>query len=283
MVNHMKGAFGLEGQVCVVTGAGGGIGQGIALALAAEGARVVVLDINEAGASETVGLIKEAGGTALALACDVTNRASIESAATVVTERWGAPEVLVNNAAGIRPGPLDSLAISDWNATLDLNLTAYLACAQVFTRGMREKRQGALVHISSAAADFVTPFGGAYSVSKAGVTMLARQLAVEWGPLGLRSNAIVPGFIYTPLAKSIYDKPGVMESRVEAVPCRRIGQPDDIAQAVLFLASPRASYVNGAELRVDGGVTSNFLTLVTPRHDQRKIEHAKASSGSTGS
>jgi NAD(P)-dependent dehydrogenase (short-subunit alcohol dehydrogenase family) len=262
MVNHMKGAFGLEGQVCVVTGAGGGIGQGIALALAAEGARVVVLDINEAGASETVGLIKEAGG---------------------VTERWGAPEVLVNNAAGIRPGPLDSLAISDWNATLDLNLTAYLACAQVFTRGMREKRQGALVHISSAAADFVTPFGGAYSVSKAGVTMLARQLAVEWGPLGLRSNAIVPGFIYTPLAKSIYDKPGVMESRVEAVPCRRIGQPDDIAQAVLFLASPRASYVNGAELRVDGGVTSNFLTLVTPRHDQRKIEHAKASSGSTGS
>lgn len=111
-------------------------------------------------------------------------------------------------------------------------------------------------------ADVITPFTGAYDVSKAGVSMLSRQLAVEWGPSGVRSNAVLPGLIYTPMVKAMYDRPGVSERRAAAVPLRRVGAPADIAEAVLFLASPRSSYVNGAEILVDGGFTNNVMSLI---------------------
>ena len=119
-----------------------------------------------------------------------------------------------------------------------------------------------LVHVASIAADHATPNSGAYSVAKAGITMLSRQLAVEWGPLGVRSNAVHPGMIYTPLSQAMYDEPGVMERRSGAIPSRRIGQPEDIAQAVVFLASDRASYINGTEVTVDGGFVRNLMGLV---------------------
>ena len=136
---------------------------------------------------------------------------------------------------------------------------------------MRQNGDGALVHISSIAADHVTAFCGAYCVTKAGVSMLARQLAVEWGPMGVRSNAVLPGLVYTPMVKAMYDTPGISERRAAAVPSGRIGRPDDIAQAVLFLASPRASYINGAELLVDGGFTNNVMSLI-PRTGYEKAD-----------
>jgi NAD(P)-dependent dehydrogenase (short-subunit alcohol dehydrogenase family) len=261
--------FGLDGHVCVVTGAGGGIGRGIALALAAEGAQVAILDRNEDGANETLALVEQSGGRGLAICCDVTDHLSIKAAEAAITEKLDEIQVLVNNAGTIRPGALESIGMEEWNAIVALNLTAYLACSQVFGRAMRKNRYGALVHISSISSDFVTPFCGAYSVTKAGVTMLARQLAVEWGPMGIRSNVVLPGFIYTPMVKAMYDTPGVSERRAAAVPCGRIGTPDDIGQAVVFLASDRAGYVNGAELLVDGGLTNNVMSLV-PRTGYEK-------------
>jgi NAD(P)-dependent dehydrogenase (short-subunit alcohol dehydrogenase family) len=262
MTNFQKGISGLEGRVCVVTGAAGGIGRGIALALAAEGAKVAVLDLNEKGAQETAALIKEAAGVGLPLGCDVTDTKSVESAEQEVTRQLGEIQILVNNAGTIRPGALDSMPIEEWNAIVALNLTSYLVCSRTFGRAMRKNGDGALVHISSISSDFVTPFCGAYSATKAGVTMLAKQLAVEWGPMGIRSNAVLPGFIYTPMVKTMYDTPGVSEKRAAAVPLRRIGTPGDIAQTVVFLASPRAAYVNGAELLVDGGLTNNVMSLI---------------------
>ena len=134
---------------------------------------------------------------------------------------------------------------------------------------MRAKGDGALVHIATVAGQQATPFSGAYSVAKAGVTMLSRLLAVEWGPDGVRSNAVHPGLIRTPMTQSLYDSPSVMERREKTVPSRRIGGPDDIAQAVAFLASPRASYINGAELVVDGGFSRNLMSFVPGAGYQR--------------
>jgi len=257
-----KGDFGLTGRVCVVTGGGSGIGRGIAVALASEGATVAILDRNEAGANETLGLVTKAGAEGLALACDVSSQDSVQAACAAVRDRFGDAQVLVNNAAILRPGALATLPLAEWNALLAVNLTGYFICAQVFGQAMRAKGEGALVHVASVAGDQATPFAGAYSVAKAGVTMLSRLLSVEWGPEGVRSNAVHPGLIYTPLSQSAYDRPGVMERRAEAVPSGRIGRPEDIAQAVLFLASPRASYVNGAEIVVDGGFTRNLMSFI---------------------
>jgi NAD(P)-dependent dehydrogenase (short-subunit alcohol dehydrogenase family) len=252
----------LSGKICVVTGGGSGIGRGIAMALAAEGARVAVLDRNEAGAQETLALMTAMGAAGIALACDVSDEARVVAACGVVRERLGDAQVLVNNAAMIRPSALADTTVADWNALLSVNLTGYFICAQVFGRAMREKGDGALVHVSSVAAEVATPNSGAYGVAKAGVSMLSRLLAVEWGPVGVRSNAVLPGLINTPMTQPVYDRPGVTERRLQTVPSRRIGRPDDIAQAVVFLAGARAAYVNGAELVVDGGFSHNLMASV---------------------
>jgi NAD(P)-dependent dehydrogenase (short-subunit alcohol dehydrogenase family) len=261
-VTSTNNAFGLEGRTCVVTGGGSGIGQGVAIALAGEGAKVALLDVNDRGNQETMDLIAKVGGTGLALHCDVSNLTSIESARDTIRAQFGDPKILVNVAGIIRRGGIESLALEDWNAVLAINLTGYFLCSQVFGRAMLEQRDGVLVHVTSVMSDFPSPYTGAYSVTKAGVRMLSRQLAIEWGASGVRSNCVAPSLIITPMSQGTYDIPGVMERRCAAVPLGRIGLPADIAQAVLFLVSPRAAYVNGTELLVDGGFMSNLMSLV---------------------
>ena len=255
-------AFGLDRRVCVVTGAGSGIGRGIALALAQAGARVAVLDLNLQAGEATVALIKSSGGDAAVFACDTADAASVAAAAERSAAALGPCDVLVNNAGVLRPGALETLALEEWNKVLAVNLTGYFLCAQTFGRQMRAQGSGALVHISSIAAEHATTMAGAYSVAKAGVEMLSRQLAVEWGVQGMRSNVVHPGLILTPMSQAFYDQPGVTERRSQAVPVGRIGRPDDIAQAVLFLASDRAAYISGQSLTVDGGFTRMLMGLI---------------------
>lgn len=252
----------LAGTVCAVTGGGGGIGRAVAVTLAAAGGRVAVLDRSEGLAEETAAEIRAAGGTALALACDVSDTASLRAAAARVTDGLGPCGVLVNTAALLRPGPLKDLPLDEWNALLSVNLTGCFLAAQVFGDGMLAAGRGSIVHIASIAADHPQGFSGAYSVSKAGVVMLSRQLALEWGPQGVRSNVVAPGMILTPMSRSFYEAPGVMAARSAVVPTRRIGQPQDIADAVAFLASPRSAYVNGEEITVDGGFTRGLMNLI---------------------
>jgi NAD(P)-dependent dehydrogenase (short-subunit alcohol dehydrogenase family) len=250
----------LSGEVAVVTGAGAGIGRGIALGLADVGATLVLLDREDA--SSTLDEIASRGGRGFFVRCDVTDDGSVGGAAAQSLETFGPATILVNNAGTMRAGQLVDMPIADWQQILSLNLTGYLRCAQAFGAQMLQRGQGSLIHVASISARAPQSFSGAYSASKAAVVMLSQQLAVEWGPKGVRSNVVSPGLIRTPMTQSIYDAPGVLAARRALVPRRRIGEPEDVANAVVFLASERADYITGAEIVVDGGFTRGIMGVI---------------------
>ena len=254
--------FDLSGRMAVVTGAGSGIGAAIANGFAKAGARVAIIDRDGAAAAKAAARLVAAGGTAIAFICDVTRQDDVSAVASEVTARLGASDILVNNAGILRPGPLETVSIEGWNEVLAVNLTGYLIAAQTFGRDMMRAGCGSIIHIASIAGTNTQPRSGAYSASKAGVLQLSKQLAVEWGPRGVRSNAILPGLIRTPLSAAFYENKEFEEKRKALIPTRRIGEPDDVAQAALFLASDRASYVNGAEILVDGGLNAMLMEMV---------------------
>jgi NAD(P)-dependent dehydrogenase (short-subunit alcohol dehydrogenase family) len=254
--------LGLSGRVAVVTGGGGGIGRATAVSFARAGARVAIIDRDEKGLEATREELRALGADPVVASCDTTNTDSVTAAAEAVEKTLGPCGVLVNTAAILRAGGLDTLSLAEWNTVLSINLTGYFLCAQIFGRQMRNLGRGSIVHIASIAASNAQGHSGAYSVSKAGVVMLSRQLASEWGPQGIRSNVVSPGMVITPMSQSFYDTPGVTERRTAVVPTRRIGMPQDIADAVLFLASDRSSYVSGDEITVDGGFTRTIMNLV---------------------
>jgi NAD(P)-dependent dehydrogenase (short-subunit alcohol dehydrogenase family) len=254
--------LGLQNRVCVVTGGGGGIGRAVALNLARAGARVAAIDLDERGLAATDAELRERGDGHLVTRCDTSSADSVAATAEAIEKSLGPGAVLVNTAAVLRPGGLENLSLAEWNAVLSVNLTGYFLCAQTFGRQMRKAGRGSLVHVSSIAGSHAQGQSGAYSVSKAGVIMLSRQLAGEWGPQGIRSNVVSPGMVITPMSQSFYDTPGVTERRTAVVPSRRIGMPQDIADAILFLASDRSSYVNGDEITVDGGYANMLMNLV---------------------
>ena len=258
--------LGLAGRVCVVTGGGGGIGRAVAVNLANAGALVAAIDRDEAGLEKT--RTELPGNRHVIAPCDVTSTDSITAASQTIEKAFGPASVLVNAAAILRAGSLDTLSLAEWNMVLSINLTGYFLCAQTFGAQMRKQKRGSLVHVASIAGSHAQGKSGAYSVSKAGVIMLSRQLASEWGPDGVRSNVVSPGMVITPMSQAFYDTPGVTERRSAVTPMRRIAMPQDIADAVTFLASDRASYVNGDEIVVDGGYTRTIMNLVPrPGHD----------------
>jgi len=260
--DHQPNWLQLDGKICVVTGAAGGIGASIAQTFIAAGARVGLLDRD---ADKTIALaeqLRAGGADVVAIACDIGDPASVAHAAERVQRDLGPADVLVNNAGLLRAGGIETIDLDAWNAMLQVNLTGYMLCSQTFGRAMLARGSGSLVHVASIAARHPQTHSGAYSASKAAVAMLARQLAAEWGPRGVRSNTVCPGMIRTPLSESFYANGDIEARRSAMTASRRIGRPDDIANVVAFLASPRAAYVNGAELVVDGGLDAMLMDLV---------------------
>ena len=254
--------LGLAGKVVVVTGGSGGIGRACLAAFYEAGARVVSLDYAEPDAKRAAAQIDASGTRAMGLGCDVSHATSVQAAALIVAEQWGGADVLVNNAGILRPGPLEDLALADWTRMLEVNLNGCLLAAQAFGGQMIAKGAGALVHVASISASQPQPFSGAYSPGKAAVAMLSRQLAYEWGPKGLRSNVVSPGLVLTPLSEAFYADDLVKAAREALVPSGRIGRPQDMADAALFLASDRAAYINGQEIVVDGGLSQTLMGSV---------------------
>ncbi len=262
--------LGLQGRVCVVTGAASGIGAAVARSLAAVGARVALLDRDAAGAEQGAAALRAEGAVALAVGCDIGSEASVAAAAQQVQAELGDCHALINNAGLLRSGNLADVSLEDWNAVLSVNLTGYLLCARAFAEPMRRNGLGSIVNVASISGLFPQTGSGAYSASKAGVLLMSRQLAVEWGPQGLRSNAICPGMIRTALSARFYEEPGFEAKRAAVTASRRVGEPQDIADVALFLASPRSAYVNAAEIVVDGGMSSMLMDMV-PRPGFNKL------------
>lgn len=244
----------LENKVVVVTGAIGGMGRIICREFAKQKAKIVLMDLNQEALDKYAKeLFETYQCETLTLAVDNTKEKEVDRAVEQALQKFGHIDTLVNTAALLRGCPLEDLPLEEWRETVDINLTGYFLVSQRFGRTMIKQGKGNMVHISTIASVFPETFSAAYSSTKAGVNMLSKQIAAEWGQYGVRSNCILPCFVKTPLSESFYADPEVEQGRKALTASKRIGNTMDIANAVLYLASDRSDYTNGHELRVEGG------------------------------
>lgn len=248
------------GKVCIVTGAASGIGRAIARQLAANGAVVVIADVTETvieGGVATARLITEAGQRGWFIATDVTDGAQVDALIQATVERFGRLDVLVNNACIRHARPLLELNEADWQRVLDVNLGGVYRCCRAAVRQMLrqapvDEARGRIINLSSQHGMIAAPQDLAYGVSKAGIDYLTRQLACDYADQHIVCNAVAPGKVQTGAGGRALD-PEMMERATRRTPWPRLGRPDDVARAVLFLASADASFITGTTLMVDGG------------------------------
>ncbi len=242
----------LQDRVAIITGAGGGMGRGIAAVLGHEGARIVATDLDLKTAEETASLIHRDGGEAIALPMDVTRRESIQAAVEAAERAFGGLDILVNNAGINQVVRLDALGEADWERVLRVNLTGVFLCAQAVVPALRRRGGGRIINISSTAAITGALMSGAhYAASKAGVLGLTKQLAKELAADRILVNAITPGLIDTGM---MYTMPTErVQQLIPTVPLGRLGTPEEVGAVVLFLASEDSRYMTGTVLNVSAG------------------------------
>lgn len=252
----MMGLFDLTEKVVVITGASRGIGRAMALRMAGAGARVVVSSRKLDACEEVVRTIREAGGEAAAVACNVTHIDQLEHLVTTSIDVFDRIDCLVGNAA-VNPhyGPMTTIGESAFEKIINCNVRANLWLARLVLPGMAERGDGSIIYVSSIAGIKGTDDIGTYGISKAAVIAMARNLAVTWGEHGIRVNTIAPGLVRTDFARALWENPERLAQVEEHYPMRRIGEPDDIAGTAVFLASDAGRYITGQTIVVDGGGT----------------------------
>ena len=256
----------LENQVAIVTGASSGIGAGVAKSLAAAGAIVVVnypVASNKEAAEAVVTEITSSGGRAISLQCDVSKEADVQQMFASTVAEFGTVDILVNNAGIQKDSPFETMTLDQWNLVLGINLTGLFLCAreavkEFLRRGIdptKSKAAGKIICMSS--VHEVIPWAGHanYAASKGGIMLLMKSLSQEFAYKKIRINSICPGAIQTPINRSAWETPEALESLLTLIPYKRIGQPEDIGNAAVWLASDDSDYVNGISLFVDGGMT----------------------------
>lgn len=241
----------LKSKVAIVTGAGRGLGKGIAVKLASEGAKVVIADISLEIAKEAVNEIVNAGGTAEAFAVNVANQEEVKSLFDFTIEKFGTLDVMVNNAGINRDCMLHKMPIDKWDQVIAVNLSGTFYCTQYASQILREKGKGSIINISS--GSWLGNIGQAnYAASKAGVVGLTKTASRELAKKGVTCNVICPGFIETDMTKGVPEK--VWDIMVDKIPMGRAGKPSDVANLVTFLASDEADYITGEIINVGGGM-----------------------------
>jgi len=236
----------------LITGAAQGIGKSIALLLAQNGANIVVSDINLERAEETAKEIESIGSKAMAVKVDVANLKEVEQMVEAVLEKFGKIDILVNNAGITRDKLILRMTEEDWDAVLNVNLKGTFNCTKVVVRHMAKQRSGKIVSIASVVGEMGNAGQANYSASKAGVIGLTKTIAREFAQRRINVNAIAPGYIETPMTEILPEK--VKEELKSLIPMERLGKPEDVAEAVLFLVSEESNYITGQVLNVNGGI-----------------------------
>jgi NAD(P)-dependent dehydrogenase (short-subunit alcohol dehydrogenase family) len=253
----------LDGKVALITGAGNGMGRVASTLFAQEGARIVVADWSEDGGRETVAAVEDAGGDAAFVKVDVARAEQVEAMVAFTVERFGSLDVLYNNA-GIFPaddGGVTETPEPTWDRVMEVNLKGVWLGCKYGVPAMLASGGGSIVNVAS----FVALMGAAtaqiaYTASKGGVLAMTREIAVEYGRQGIRANSLCPGPIATPMLEELMSDPARKQRRLVHIPMGRLGQAEELAKAALFLASDESSFMTGAQLVVDGGITAAYVT-----------------------
>jgi len=245
---------GLQGKVVLITGAGSGLGRESAIELAGEGSRIAVMDTNLEGAVETVALITKAGGDAFAVQGDVADSASVQAMVATVLNHFGTIDILVNNAGVVGElKPVHEVSEESWDFVMGVDMKGVFLCSKYVIPTMLAKGKGVIINIASVSGFLASATGVEYTSAKHGVTGLTKQLAYDYGHLGIRSIAIGPGVIETPLTKDWTCEGGPFHELTMDAPAGRYGRPIDVARLVCFLASDEADFMHGHTIPIDGG------------------------------
>jgi NAD(P)-dependent dehydrogenase (short-subunit alcohol dehydrogenase family) len=256
------GLFDLSGKVAIVTGSSRGIGRAIAIRMAQHGAKVVISSRKAEACEKVAAEIQGAGGEAIVVPCNVSDKAQLQALVDATVTQWGRVDVLVCNAA-VNPffGPSKDIPDDAFDKIMAVNIKSNHWLANMVAPGMAERGGGAIIVISSVGGLFGSNTLGAYAISKAADMQLVRNLAVEWGPQNLRANCIAPGLVKTDFARALWENPDIAKKATKGYALRRIGEPDEIAGAAVFLASAAGQFMTGQTMVIDGGGMVNFQSV----------------------
>lgn len=250
-------SFDLTGKVAIVTGGNGGIGLGMARGLARAGASIVIAGRNKEKSEDAIRDVEALGATALAIAVDVTDKASVADMVDLTLKQFGRLDILINNAGMSVRDPAHKLSLEDWHTVIDTNLTSAFICSKAVYPAMKDAGGGKIINIGSMMSIFGASFAPAYAASKGGIVQFTKSIALSWAVNNIQANAILPGWIDTALTRTAREQiPALNENVLNRTPARRWGNIDDLAGTAVFLASAASDFVTGVAIPVDGGYST---------------------------